>query len=37
MLDSDPSSEAASEPTIIGGSTVDCFASIGIEYYWSIK
>jgi len=37
MLDSDPSSEAASEPTIIGGSTIDCFINLGIEYYWSLK
>lgn len=37
MLDSDPSVEAASEPTIIGGSTIDCFANIGIEYHWRLK
>lgn len=37
ILDSDPSVESASEPTIIGGSTADCFASIGFEYYWTLK
>lgn len=37
MLDSDPNSESASEPTIIGGSTIDCFVSVGIEYHWRLK
>ena len=31
---SDPSPDAAAEPTTIGGSTIDCFVSLGLEYHW---
>ena len=31
---SDPSPDAAAEPTTIGGSTIDWFVSLGLEYHW---
>ena len=31
---SDPSPDAAAEPTTIGGSTIDWFVSAGLEYHW---
>ncbi|MCQ2104460.1 MAG: hypothetical protein MJZ26_01590 [Fibrobacter sp.] len=33
---SDPSPDAASEPTTIGASTIDWFISFGLEYHWSL-
>ena len=32
----DPTPEAAAAPTIIGGSTIDWFISLGLEYHWSL-
>ena len=31
----EPSPEAAAEPTTIGASTVDWFISVGLEYHWT--
>ena len=36
MLDTDPDPDAVAEPTKIGGSTYDCFATIGLEYHWGL-
>ncbi len=33
-LDREPSEDAAPEPTIIAGSTLDCFISASLEYHW---
>ncbi len=33
---SDPTPDAAAEPTTIGASTIDWFISFGIEYHWSL-
>ena len=33
----EPSPDAAAEPTTIGASTIDWFVSVGLEYHWSIK
>lgn len=35
-LDIEPTPEAASEPTIIGKSTIDCFVNIGLEYHYNL-
>ena len=32
----DPTPDAAAAPSIIGGSTIDWFASVGLEYHWSL-
>jgi hypothetical protein len=32
----DPTPEAAAAPTIIGGSTIDWFVGLGLEYHWSL-
>ncbi|HSQ40646.1 MAG TPA: hypothetical protein VLM37_00030, partial [Fibrobacteraceae bacterium] len=34
FLDTEPSSDAVAEPTVIGGSTLDCFLSASLEYHW---
>lgn len=36
-VDSGSSVDAVSEPTVIGGSTIDCFISLGLEYHFSIR
>lgn len=36
-LDREPSADAVAEPTQIGGSTIDCFISLGLEYHWDLK
>ena len=36
LLDKEPSPDAVSEPTEIGGSTIDCFIQLGLEYHSSI-
>ena len=36
-LDREPSPDAVVEPTIIGGSTLDCFISASLEYHWRKK
>lgn len=36
MLDTDPDPDAVAEPTKIGGSTYDCFATFGLEYHWGL-
>lgn len=36
-LDREPSPDGVAEPTVIGGSTIDCFISLGLEYHWSLK
>lgn len=33
---SDPTPDAAAEPTTIGASTIDWFISFGLEYHWSL-
>lgn len=35
-LDIEPNPEAASEPTTIGASTIDCFVNIGLEYHFTM-
>jgi len=35
-LDQTPSPDAAPSPTIIGGTTIDCFASVALEYHWIV-
>ena len=32
----DPTPDAAAAPSVIGGSTIDWFASVGLEYHWSL-
>ena len=32
----DPTPDAAAAPSIIGGSTIDWFASVGLEYHWTL-
>lgn len=34
---SDPSPDAAAEPTTIGASTIDWFISAGLEYHWTVQ
>jgi hypothetical protein len=36
ILDREPSVDAVAEPTVIGGSTIDCFIQLGLEYHWSL-
>ena len=36
LLDREPSVDAVAEPTEIGGSTIDCFIQLGLEYHWSL-
>ncbi len=36
ILDREPSVDAVAEPTEIGGSTIDCFIQLGLEYHWSL-
>lgn len=35
-VDTDPSPEAAAEPTTIGSSTIDCFINLGLEYIFTL-
>lgn len=32
----DPTPDAAAAPSVIGGSTIDWFISLGLEYHWSL-
>lgn len=35
-IDTDPTPEAAAEPTTIGSSTIDCFINLGLEYIFTL-